>query len=348
MKLLFFYTHNRSFLAGFFVELLISLQERGWEIHGFSLKNESGKIEEPFPVDIIKKSSYLKNSYDIYKVIKSYQPDVVVAGFNYSNAAIISGKLLGVKRRIIWTHTVSEALETTPYRLWRKSKIYKLSTRMFSNSDILKRDLIENYAVPAEKIHPIPFWSPLEKEDLKTKERQEGVLHIGVPGRIEETKNQQIVLELLRSSKFPVKIKCYFAGSGTADAEMKEMVERYGLGDKVEFLGVLKIAEMHTFYKEMDVVILPSRFEAFGLVLIEALSIGCPVLVSDSHGALNFIEDENFRSHFVFDPDNLEDLRQKLFAFIEDDSRSFQYFRKIYQKYFIKEEIVNLVERLLR
>ena len=170
---------------------------------------------------------------------------------------------------------------------------------------------------------------------------------MGCPGRIEEVKNQQIIIDALKDFELEIPMRLYIAGTGGGEESLKLKIATYNLEDVVDFLGVLSIARMEEYYKEMDLIILPSKFEAFGLVLIEALSLGCPVLVSKNFGALTYIKDREFLNKYSFDPLNPEDLRNKIKMIASEKTNSSEYFKNIYASYFRKDHIVTKVEEVI-
>src|SRR5690554_66631 len=347
MKILLFYTYNQSFLAAFFNELALSLQERGWDVIVFSFKKESGIIEKPFRVKIKRKQNYLKNGVEIYKAIQKYKPDVVVSNFSYVNATVFSSRILGVKKNVVWFHTLSDQLNSNKFQIFRKSVFLKLASKIIVNSNELKIDLIDDYNVKPDKIVPIPFWSGLENDFVQKRQEKQEILKIGIPGRIEKVKNQKIILDLLLKYEELQNIKWVFAGSGSEEERLKDQVRKNKLENSIKFLGVLGIGEMKAFYKEIDIIVLPSKFESFGLVLIEALSMNCPVIVSEKFGALNYIDDNRFLTRYTFDPLSIKDLKTKLDQ-IEISLEPNEYFSDIYLRYFNKEEFINSVEKIIQ
>lgn len=340
MKILFFYTYNQSFLAAFYNELALALSERNWDVQIFSLKREASVINSPVPVIIKEKKGYLKNGYEIFKAVKDYKPDIIVSNFSYVNAAVISGKLLGVKKNIIWFHTLTRQINPNGFQITTKSVFLKLATHVIVNSPLLKEDLVSKYSLSPKDIFALPFWSPLE--DLPAKNMGENIrtFKIGCPGRMEPVKNQKLIFDSLAKLDSEVSWELYLAGDGS----FKSVLEAYAADSlpcaQVYFLGTLKMEEMKRFYEKMDLIILPSFYEAFGLVLIEALSLNCPVLVSSSFGALKYIKDERFLERYIFDPKNPQDLTQKIRVIHDQGLPEGKYFRNIYKSYFRKEEIM--------
>ncbi|QAA81356.1 glycosyltransferase family 1 protein [Aequorivita sp. H23M31] len=350
MKIIFFYTYNQSFLSSFFKELSIQLIEGEYDIKIVSLKEKSELLEVApgLSVQILKKRSKWLNYISIFKLLMSEKPDVVISNFSYVNPAILSGKLLGIKKNIVWFHTVTQALNPSKNQVRIKSIFLKQASEIIVNSESLKGDLEHDYSISKTKIFPIPFWSSLEASHTKSEVfKKKSLIKIGCPGRIEEVKNQQLIIDSLVNVEERISWRLYIAGSGSNEESLRLKVRQLNLEDKVDFLGVLSIDKMKEYYEEIDLIILPSKFEAFGLVLIEALSMGCPVLVSESFGALGYIKDGEFLNKYSFNPHSSVDLSAKLNNVIANKEHSSDYFRNIYTTYFQKEKIIAKVEEVI-
>ena len=79
-------------------------------------------------------------------------------------------------------------------------------------------------------------------------------------------------------------VRFLVVGSGTAEADLKAQAQRLGLDDHGTFLGWLGDDELHSLYRIADLTVVPSIYEPFGLVALEAMASGCPCLVADTGG----------------------------------------------------------------
>lgn len=79
-------------------------------------------------------------------------------------------------------------------------------------------------------------------------------------------------------------IKLVIAGAGPMTEELKYKAYISGLSNRVIFTGYLDDKEKELFYQLSDVNVIPSLYEPFGIVALEAMSKGCPVLASDTGG----------------------------------------------------------------
>jgi glycogen(starch) synthase len=79
-------------------------------------------------------------------------------------------------------------------------------------------------------------------------------------------------------------VRFLIAGSGTAEAELKEQAKRLGLMRHGSFVGWTGDDELHSLYRIADLCVVPSIYEPFGLVALEAMASGCPCIVADTGG----------------------------------------------------------------
>jgi len=76
-----------------------------------------------------------------------------------------------------------------------------------------------------------------------------------------------------------------FAGAGPLRSELEARVASLGLGKQVRFLGFVNQSQLPAIYTAADLMVLPSVYDAFGVVVNEAMLCGCAVAASDHVGA---------------------------------------------------------------
>jgi glycogen(starch) synthase len=79
-------------------------------------------------------------------------------------------------------------------------------------------------------------------------------------------------------------VRFLVAGSGTAEAELKAQAARLGLMEHGTFIGWTGDDVLHSLYRIADLCLVPSIYEPFGLVALEAMASGCPCIVADTGG----------------------------------------------------------------
>ena len=133
-------------------------------------------------------------------------------------------------------------------------------------------------------------------------------------GRLVYEKGFQLALEALPGLIERVgNVRYLVAGSGTAERELREQASALGLDDHGTFLGWIGDDVLHSLYRIADLTVVPSIYEPFGLVALEAMASGCPCLVADTGGLREVVPNENvglrFRSR---DPESLGQMAERV------------------------------------
>jgi glycogen synthase len=141
-------------------------------------------------------------------------------------------------------------------------------------------------------------------------------------GRLVYEKGFQIALEALPGLIERVSdVRFVVAGSGTHEAQLRAQASELGLDPHGTFLGWIDDVLLHSLYRVADLCVVPSLYEPFGLVALEAMASGCPCLVADTGGLREVVPDDaaaglRFRCS---DPASLGQAAERLL--IDDDLR---------------------------
>jgi glycogen(starch) synthase len=135
-------------------------------------------------------------------------------------------------------------------------------------------------------------------------------------GRLVYEKGFQIALEALPSVIDQLDgVRFLVAGSGTHEQELRQQAADLGLLEHGTFLGWIGDDVLHTLYRIADLTVVPSIYEPFGLVALEAMASGCPCLVADTGGLREVVPHEDvglrFRSR---DPESLAEVAIRVLA----------------------------------
>ncbi len=161
---------------------------------------------------------------------------------------------------------------------------------------------------PQRKLVAIPQSRPLNDYFQCSVERDSPhrPLTFGAIGRYHQQKGFDILAKAFRAAKTKNAV-LKFAGYGPEYDALKEVSHS---DPTISFVGL--VDEPITFYRSVDVIIVPSRWEAFGLVATEAMAAGCYVIVADVDGLPEQVR--GFGA--IFCPQNQEALRLQIEAIV--------------------------------
>lgn len=140
---------------------------------------------------------------------------------------------------------------------------------------------------------------------------------VGYVGRLVPQKG---VLDLLEAvARMPSNVRLRLIGGGSLEPELRRRSTALGMEHRVEFLGRVPSSALPQLYRELDVLVLPSRTtpnwkEQFGRVLIEAMACGVPVVGSDSGEIPNVVGEAGL----LFPEGDVEALQDRLRTLFED------------------------------
>jgi glycosyltransferase involved in cell wall biosynthesis len=103
--------------------------------------------------------------------------------------------------------------------------------------------------------------------------------------KLQPWKRPMDLLQAFASAAIP-NAKLVFAGDGAQRAELEREAAIQRISDKIRFLGFVNQSQLPKLYKAADLMVIPSRYEPFGLVVNESMLCGCPVVASDRVGAV--------------------------------------------------------------
>jgi len=186
------------------------------------------------------------------------------------------------------------------------------SDRIITVSQTSREDIIRCLRIPdkhAAKVRVVyngvsPRFRPAGDTDRPTQEtgRAKVMLYVG---RADPYKNAAVLVRTLASLRRDHGLSVCLKIAGTPDPrypEARELAAELGVSSSVEWLGYLSPEELVETYQAADVLVHPSRYEGFGLQILEAMACGLPVVCSNA-GSLQEVAGD---AALLVDPDDLE------------------------------------------
>lgn len=209
------------------------------------------------------------------------------------------------------------------------------SDRVITCSDFMREQVSDIFSVDESRVTVIP--NGIDPDDLPREDPAEllrlrsefagpGQNLILLIGRLVYEKGFQLALEAMPAVIDAVPdTRFLVAGSGTHEAELHRLAEELGLMGHGTFLGWIGDDVLHSLYRIADLTVVPSIYEPFGLVALEAMASECPVIAADTGGLREVVPVEGAGLRFrPKDPEHLaeaaiqvlssDDLRNRMVA----------------------------------
>lgn len=167
------------------------------------------------------------------------------------------------------------------------SKAARAATRVIAISECTRRDIVNLYGIPADKIDVIyqgcdpSFSRDITKEEIDALRKKYSIdgPYIVTIGTVESRKNQLLAVKALRG--LPDDLSLVIVGRPTRYAdELRRYIADHSLTDRVIWVQGAPFSELPAFYRGAIFSTYTSRYEGFGLPVIESLSAGTPVIVA--------------------------------------------------------------------
>ncbi|MCK4758933.1 MAG: glycosyltransferase [Candidatus Aminicenantes bacterium] len=221
-------------------------------------------------------------------------------------------------------------------RLRSEEHLARVSDAIISSSRHEMRNLIDEYGISPSKIkliypgvNPTLFFPVVNGKTPRDIQRKKGEKIVLFVGRIDPVKGLMTVIDalsVLRKEETSLydQLKLFIVGGGRKDKDfpqnqeyirLAESIRKKKLAEKVIFLGSKKQSQLRRYYSAADALVVPSLYESFGLVAMEALACGTPVIASRI-GELESIvrEGKNGLSFCPEDPALLADSLKRFFS----------------------------------
>jgi glycosyltransferase involved in cell wall biosynthesis len=199
----------------------------------------------------------------------------------------------------------------------------RVADKIIAVSQHTKNDIVELLNISPKKIEVVyqgcdaAFKTPCtqaQKQVVLKKYNITGDFVLSV-GTIERRKNLLLIIKSLALVKQPVKLVVIGRQTRYAEA-VKKAIHRYRLTDRMIFLERVDFAHLPAIYQSAKAFVYPSRYEGFGIPVLEALSSGTPVIAAKG----SCLEEAGGPDSLYVDPDNEADLAEKINLLLADDA----------------------------
>ncbi len=251
----------------------------------------------PFPYVLLPKSwsLRLKDFYldYIYKkyIAKEGRPDVVHAhyAFGIEETIALSKKhnipLVGTEHwSIVLTGNISERQKAM------MKTAYGAVDRLITVSGHLQGAIKGMFGIDSDVVANVVDVDVFKKQDVSGRKQRE--FRFCTVGNLITRKGFDVLIDAFKQADFSEEVVLDIVGSGPLGEALQEQIDDLGLGNKVRLVGQKSREELVDIMRESDVFALCSRSETFGVVFIEAMSVGLPIVSTRCGGADDIVTPE--------------------------------------------------------
>jgi L-malate glycosyltransferase len=270
------------------------------------------------------------------KEILAVKPDIIHVQYMAPGALpIFAARLAGVKRIFATVHQPYTKSHGKPAKIILRASAL-LTTKFIAVSQNAEKSWFGTSGLFNEtkphRLHPHHFTihnaidgdrinkiiSEVSISDLKNELAiPNGIPVIGAVSRLRYEKGVDVLLEafnlLIRGDE---KVHLLLIGTGPDEKKLKDTAKSYGLSSNITFYGETEWEIAMQLIAIMDLVVVPSRFEGFGLIAAEAMAAGKTIVASDTSGLKEVVLHNE--TGILFPVDNVTALKEAIVKLIPD------------------------------
>ena len=340
------------------------LPSKSWlsgQTHGVRVSEENGltvvraiqRLRQPGPLQRIpliyraavkQRERLALKMYDAYTEVNG-KPDIIHAKCTMWGA--ILARAVAEREGIPWVVTVGASIFSRgiagPRERVTASKTLTSATYLASVSNSLADDLDRILNIPKNSFTLVPNMIDIDNFPL-TPRRQDNEFVWGYMANMVADKGHET---LLRAFALVDEGTLQLAGDGPLRGRIENLVSELGLSNRVSFTGNIPREVAPHFFQNIDAFVHPSRYETFGIVLVEALATGRPVVATRCGGPNDIVREED---GILVDVDDVAGLASAMNA-----ARSHQWdssamragVEERYTKEIIREQLLTIYDSLI-
>lgn len=260
---------------------------------------------------LIKYVNKANNIYFNYKLRKK-NPDIIhLTYFNEKNFYPSKAKVVVTEYDLIKEKFYSEKYKD---QIEYKRKLFQKVDQIICISNNTKKDLQNEYSIDASKISVIHLAVNKNKNFReKSLNIRPFILYVGLRERYKNFIN--VIKAYARSNKLKLDFDFVCFGGGNFSKTEEDLFRSLFLDrSKIHYFEGDQL-DLNYFYHKARIFIFPSLYEGFGIPLLEAMNMECPVICSESSCFPEIVND----AAILFDPTDIESLEFKMEKLIYDD-----------------------------
>lgn len=263
----------------------------------------------------------LAQTWTTWRTIRTWRPDVIHAHWLIPQGLIVA--LLGrVSRKVPPFLVTSHGADLFALRFWPMLALKRFVARRAAAMTVVSQAMLqalEKQGISSGNVMVQPMGVDLTGRyvpDPRIKRDRNQLLFVG---RLVEKKGLATLFRAMpRILEARPNVYLTIAGFGPEEAALRALAAKLGLESKIHFLGAVTQEQLPALYRRAGLFVAPfiqarsGDQEGLGLVTVEAIGCGCPVIVSDLPAVRDVVQDSSRRAR----PGDAHDLAAKIIAFL--------------------------------
>lgn len=309
------------------VKWVNGLVNYGFEVHLIT----QHKLQEPIDGKVIihqlpyyGSKGYVLNALALNQLIKDISPNIInvhyASGYGtLANIARIPAYVLS-----IWGSDVYEFPYKSWFHRWLIRSNLKSATKLASTSHAMAQQVRKLFP-KAKNIAITPFGVNLEQFSANNKVFTQENITIGVVKRMEEKYGLDVLINAFNLTRQTLmdlnspdasKLRLLIVGDGALTSELKEQVKTLNLSDVSQIVGAVPHAQVKDYINQIDLFVVSSRIESFGVSVVEAAACERACIVSNIGGLPEVVLDNE--TGFIVESESAQAFSNALIYMIEN------------------------------
>lgn len=330
----------------------LALSQRGWsvELISFLPAEIPGVKVHLVPPIFGRKIDFILRVRWVKDKVQEIQPDILHA--HYATSFGFLGAVSSVHPFIIsaWGSDIFSFPDQSPFHRGLLEWILGKADYLCSTSHVMAQEMYSHIEL-GKKINVIPFGVDVSQFAPSAQGKASEKVVFGVAKYLQPVYGLDILLRAFAqlNSFEPGRALLRIAGDGPELLRLQALAARLNITDQVEWLGAMPNSEIARFYQNLDVVVVPSRQESFGVTAVEGSACGRPIIASRVGGLPEVVLDGE--TGIMVEPENVEKLMEAMKLMMdhpEERSRMGQAGREFVLRNYDWEENVTQMEEVYR
>jgi glycosyltransferase involved in cell wall biosynthesis len=261
---------------------------------------------------LIRKFEVLRNTWTFWSAVRAFDPDIIHVHY-------ISTRLLwywGVKNLFVspWGSDIIDDCSTEIKTSFYRRFVFRQARVITATSHFLA-DVTRHYT--DKEVHVVPFGVDCEVFRPTERINMTSAVTLGFVKHLEIKYGPEYLIGAMQMivGQYP-QTKLLMAGSGELRSQLEALTQRLGLTQNVSFLGAIEHCQVPELLKNVDIFVMPSIRESFGVAAVEAQAMEIPVVATKVGGVPEVVLDGE--SGILVEPGSSEQLAQAILTLIEN------------------------------